>query len=184
MIIQRSVVLLAAWLTSTCTAAIGGQVDNTVFHTLSTQFRGPGMSLDVFNGGPKDNFTHLQPTGSFSGQFWHFVLETAATATTPNIYRLRSQFRHFLCLDIDPDNNKAHLAPCGNFSGQLWEVTPDGPMFRMTTVFRGPSMCLDIVNGGPDDNQAHLMPCENVSGQKWVFTRTNFPTPFEHQGDP
>jgi Ricin-type beta-trefoil lectin domain len=179
--IQLSVVFLAAWLASTCTVAAQDptQIDPTFFHKLSTEFRGPGMSLDVFNGGPKDNFTHLQPTADFSGQFWHFVLEHPATATTPHIYKLRSLFRP-MCLDIvngGPDDNKAHLAQCALVSGQEWVATREGGMFRMTTLFRGPSMCLDIVNGGPDNDQAHLTPCGNFTGQKWLLTKTNRPTP-------
>jgi hypothetical protein len=177
--IHQSVVLVAAWLALICAAVAQnpGQVDPGFYQNLSTQFRGSAMSLDVFNGGSKDNFTHLQPTADVSGQFWHFILETPATATTPNIYRIRSLFRS-MCLDIvngGPDDNKAHLATCANVSGQQWVVTPQDGMFRMTTLFRGPSMCLDIVNGGPDNDQAHLAPCGNFSGQKWLLSKTNRP---------
>jgi hypothetical protein len=38
---------------------------------------------------------------------------------------------------------------------------------RLTTEFRGPGMCLDVVNGGPDDGQTELQPCGDFSGQLW-----------------
>lgn len=34
-------------------------------------------------------------------------------------------------------------------------------------AFRGPRMCLDIVNGGPRNNFAALRRCGNFSGQQW-----------------
>lgn len=37
----------------------------------TTDFRGPGMCLDVVNGGPRDGYTHLTPCGAFTGQLWH-----------------------------------------------------------------------------------------------------------------
>jgi hypothetical protein len=37
---------------------------------LTTKFRGPGMCLDIFNGGPNDNQPHLQQCANFSGQNW------------------------------------------------------------------------------------------------------------------
>jgi hypothetical protein len=39
--------------------------------------------------------------------------------------------------------------------------------FRLSTLFRGPNMCLDIFNGGPKNNQPHLANCANLSGQLW-----------------
>ena len=58
------------------------------------------MKLDVFNGGPKNNLTRLEPDQDVSGQFWRFVANGDGT-------------------------------------------------FRLSTLFRGPRMCLDIFNGGP-----------------------------------
>ena len=64
---------------------------------------------------------------------------------------------------------------CGNLSGQLWVVivTKDGDAVRLTTLFRGPGMCLDIFNGGPNNDQPHLTKCSNFSGQLWVLTKTD-----------
>ena len=39
-------------------------------YRLSTQFRGTGMPLDVFNGGPNYNQPHLTKCVNYSGQFW------------------------------------------------------------------------------------------------------------------
>jgi hypothetical protein len=74
------------------------------------------MKLDVFNGGPKNNLTRLEPDQDVSGQFWRFV---------------------------------------GNGDGT----------FRLSTLFRGPRMCLDIFNGGRNNNQPHLVRCGNFTGQ-------------------
>jgi hypothetical protein len=48
-------------------------VDQSFYYKLSTPFRGDGMKLDVFNGGPKNNLTRLEPDQDVSGQFWRFV---------------------------------------------------------------------------------------------------------------
>jgi hypothetical protein len=45
---------------------------------------------------------------------------------------------------------------------------PDGPT-RLTTEFRGPGLCLDVVNGGPRNHQAWLDTCQDVTGQSWIF---------------
>jgi len=82
------------------------------------------MKLDVFNGGPKNNLTRLEPDQDVSGQFWRFV---------------------------------------GNSDGT----------FRLSTLFRGPSMCLDIFNGGANNNQPHLVNCTNFTGQLWMLTKTD-----------
>ena len=37
---------------------------------LTTKFRGPGMCLDIFNGGANDNQPHLVPCSDFTGQLW------------------------------------------------------------------------------------------------------------------
>ena len=47
--------------------------------------------------------------------------------------------------------------------------TEDGH-YRLTTMFRGDAMCLDVVNGGPRNNQTQLTPCGNFSGQLWRIT--------------
>ncbi len=55
-----------------------------------------------------------------------------------------------------------------DFTGQQWRLTrqPAGH-YQLTTAFRGPRMCLDVVNGGPRNNQAELRPCGNFTGQQW-----------------
>jgi len=148
-------------------------IDENFYYKLSTQFRGNGMKLDVFNGGPKNNLTRLDADQDVSGQFWRFMGNADGT------FRLSTLFRgDGTCLDIfngGPNNNQPHLTKCGNFSGQLWVIilTKDGDAVRLTTLFRGPGMCLDIFNGGPNNDQPHLTKCSNFSGQLWVLTKTD-----------
>ncbi len=146
-------------------------VDENFYYKVSTQFRGDGMKLDVFNGGPKNNLTRLEPDQDVSGQFWRLVGNGDGT------YRLSTLFRGpRMCLDIfngGPNNNQPQLRRCGNFTGQFWNLNEDGDAIRLTTNFRGPRMCLDIFNGGPNNNQPHLAPCGNYTGQLWTFTRTD-----------
>jgi hypothetical protein len=148
-------------------------IDQSFYYKLSTQFRGNGMKLDVFNGGPKNNLTRLESDQDVSGQFWRFVGNGDGT------FRLSTLFRGpGMCLDIfngGANNNQPHLVNCANFSGQLWNimVTEGGDLVRLTTKFRGPGMCLDIFNGGPNDNQPHLVNCAKLSGQLWTLTKTD-----------
>jgi hypothetical protein len=70
-------------------------------------------------------------------------------------------------------NNKTRLTPCGNYTGQFWSLAPLGDdKYRMTTEFRGPNMCLDVVNGGRDNNDTQLTSCGNYSGQIWTVRPT------------
>jgi hypothetical protein len=143
--------VLVAWLPS---SALDQSVDQSFYYKLSTQFRGNGMKLDVFNGGPKNNLTRLEPDQDVSGQFWRFVGNGNGT------FRLSTLFRGpNMCLDIfngGPKNNQPHLANCANLSGQLWNilVTQDGDMVRLTTKFRGPGMCLEHLQRWPKQQSA------------------------------
>jgi hypothetical protein len=163
-----AIAIMTAWLPA---SALAQQADPSFYYKLSTQFRGDGMKLDVFNGGPKNNMTRLEPDQDVSGQFWRLVRNADGT------FRLSTQFRGpGMCLDISnggPNNNQPHLTRCANFSGQLWEIREDGDAVRLTTKFRGPNMCLDIFNGGPNNNQPHLTRCANLSGQLWKLTKTD-----------
>jgi hypothetical protein len=148
-------------------------IDPSFYYKLSTQFRGLGMKLDVFNGGPKNNLTRLEPDQDVSGQFWSFGSNGDGT------FRLSTLFRGpGMCLDVfnaGPNNNQPHLVKCANFTGQFWNIlaTEGGDQIRLTTKFRGPGMCLDIFNGGANDNQPHLVRCSNFTGQLWTLTKTD-----------
>src|SRR5258706_2033296 len=61
----RLLLAVAALLASLLTPAAAQSVDPSVYYKLSTQFRGDGMKLDVFNGGPKNNLTRLEPDNSW-----------------------------------------------------------------------------------------------------------------------
>src|SRR5262249_39714497 len=95
---------LVAWLLTPTSAQ---SVDQSFYYKLSTQFRGNGMKLDVFNGGPKNNLTRLEPDQDVSGQFWRFVGNGDGT------FRLSTLFRGpDMCLDIfngGANNNQPHL---------------------------------------------------------------------------
>jgi Ricin-type beta-trefoil lectin domain len=162
--------ILLLWVPTPSTAQY---VDQGFYYKLSTQFRGTGMKLDVFNGGPKNNLTRLEPDQDLSGQFWRF--EGNADGT----FRLSTQFRGLeMCLDIfngGPKDNQPHLTRCANLSGQHWNIKQDGDAVRLTTQFRGPGRCLDIFNSGPNNNQPHLSKCANLSGQLWTLTKTDKP---------
>ncbi|WP_167591798.1 RICIN domain-containing protein [Jiella endophytica] len=151
-------------------SASAQQFDLRYFQTLSTEFRGGDMRLDVYNGGPKNDMTHLAPAADVSGQYWKL------TPAGNGYYRLTTMFRgQGMCLDVfngGQRNNQVHLAPCGNYSGQFWRFQRDGETYRLTTQFRGPKMCLDIYNGGADDNEPHLTRCANYSGQFWQVSPT------------
>jgi hypothetical protein len=68
-------------------AASAQSIDPSFYYRLSTQFRGDGMKLDVFNGGPKNNLTRLEPDQNVSGQFWRF------TGNGDGSFRLTTLFR-------------------------------------------------------------------------------------------
>lgn len=144
------------------------------YYRLTTQFRGNGMCLDVFNGGPKNNMVHLTQCADFSGQYWHLKGPDAN-----GWQRLTTMFRgEEMCLDIfngGKYNNQPHLTKCANFSGQYWKLKKlgSGGKYRLTTQFRGDDMCLDIFNGGAQNNQPHLTKCANFTGQFWKLTKTN-----------
>jgi hypothetical protein len=94
------------------------------YYRLTTQFRGDGMCLDIFNGGEFDNMPHLAPCADFTGQYWKFRQDGGR-------FRLVTRFRgDAMCLDVfngGAMNNMLHLAPCANFSGQFWmKIPPTG----------------------------------------------------------
>jgi hypothetical protein len=164
------VLALLAWAPAIATAQ---SIPDGYYYKLSTEFRGLNMKLDVFNGGPKNNMTRLEPDQNVTGQFWRI------TRIDGGWYQLSTQFRGSnMCLDIfngGARDNEPHLARCGNLTGQHWKISGDNHMFRLTTEFRGPDMCLDIFNGGDNNNQPQLRQCGNFTGQAWTLTRTGTP---------
>lgn len=136
-----------------------------VYYKLTTKFRGAGMPLDVYNGGPQNNKTRLDRDQNVTGQSWRFE------ETNDGYVRLTTKFRgQGMCLDINPQNNRAELRPCGNFTGQFWQIEPDKSWVRLSTKFRGPDMCLDI---NPPNNHPELRRCGDFSGQFWMLRKAN-----------
>lgn len=143
------------------------------FVHLSTDFRGPNMRLDVFNGGSKNNMTHLVLAQNFSGQFWKFI------PSLNNGYRMVTLFRgNNMCLDVADSGSQVgqpYLRPCSSTVGRNWYVrAASRTRVRLVTDFRGEEMCLDIFNGGTNNNTPHLTDCENFSGQFWTLTPSRF----------
>lgn len=165
---MRFVMKLAAFAALASTPALAQHFDDGVYYRLTTQFRGPNMALDVYNGGDKDNMTHLTRSRDLSGQYW------ALSPVSHGFYRLTTMFRgDDMCLDVfngGERNNEVHLSQCGNYTGQFWKFTPSGDGYRLTTQFRSRNMCLDIANGGDNNNEPHLAPCGNYTGQFWHLT--------------
>lgn len=168
--LYQTMLAAAGALAAMASVAQAQQFDTGVYYTMTTEFRGPNMRLDVFNGGADNNFTHLTKAEDVSGQYWR--LKPAENG----YWRLTTMFRgNNMCLDVvngGPRNNQTQLVKCGNFSGQLWQMRNDGKAMRLTTSFRGSDMCLDIINGGPKNNQPELVKCDNYSGQFWVLKPT------------
>ena len=139
------------------------------YYKLSTQFRGTGMPMDVFNGGAYDNQARLDKDQNVGGQYWRFVPAGQGS------YNLTTAFRGpGMCLDINPPTNRPELRACGNYTGQFWQIVPAGSWVRLTTTFRGPGLCLDI---DPASNQPELRSCGNYTGQFWKLTQTNRSAP-------
>jgi hypothetical protein len=84
MIGSRSAALVTALLACLSNPASAQSIDQGFYYKLSTQFRGNGMKLDVFNGGPKNNMTRWEPDQDVSGQFWRFAANGDGT------FRLRA----------------------------------------------------------------------------------------------
>jgi hypothetical protein len=170
----RLATLLAALVGCLSAPAWAQSIDQGFYYKLSTQFRGNGMKLDVFNGGPRNNMTRLEPDQDVSGQFWRFAGNADGT------FRLSTLLRGpGMCLDVfngGPNDNQPHLADCDDLSGQAWRIVlaGDGELVHLTTEFHGPGICLDIFNEGPTDNQPYLAECNDVvSSQFWMLTKTD-----------
>ena len=143
------------------------------YYRLMTKFSGPGMCLDVINGGARNNTTHLVTCGDYSGQKWRFI------SADRGFYRLTTRFRGAqMCLDVyddGPRKNEVYLTPCADYSGQFWRVQQNHKWYRLTNSFLGTQSCLTIA-GSP-----HLMPCTNSLRQLWLLQRTPETVPRDTQ---
>src|SRR5262245_19647860 len=96
------------------TPSLAQSPDPNLYYKLSTQFRGTGMPMDVFNGGPQNNQARLDRDQNVTGQNWRFIPAENGS------YRLTTEFRGpGMCLDINPSTNRPELRTCGNFTGQF-----------------------------------------------------------------
>jgi hypothetical protein len=145
--------------------------DSNLYHRLSTEFRGQNRALDVFNGGPNKNMTHLTALQDTPGQYWRFQPNQDGS------YRVTNKLRGpDTCLDVfngGSNDGQPYLVKCSNASGQGWKLKSDGTWIRFTTLFRGPGICLDIINDGSNNDQPYLAPCAAFSGQFWLLSRTD-----------
>lgn len=172
--IKISRLLLAVVAASAFSYKAHAQIDSEYYYTLTTQFRGSGMKLDVYNGGAKNHFAHLSD-GNKTGHYWHL-----GTPDADGWFYVANRFtREGLCLDVvngGPDNNQLRMTQCGNYSGQKWRLIRVGRYYQIKSQFRG-ALCLDIINGGPNNNLPHLTTCNlTLTGQRWVVRKTNVAT--------
>ena len=58
--------VLVTWFVAPASAQ---SIDQNFYYKMSTQFRGNGLKLDVFNGGARNNMTCLEQVQDVSGQF-------------------------------------------------------------------------------------------------------------------
>lgn len=145
--------------------------DANFYHRLSTQFRGQNRALDVFNGGPNKNMTHLTALQDAFGQYWRFQRNQDGS------YRVTNKLRGpDTCLDVfngGSNDGQPYLVKCSNVSGQAWKLKSDGTWVRFITQFNGSGMCLDIINDGSNNDQPYFAPCGIFSGQFWLLSRTD-----------
>src|SRR5262249_9477138 len=174
---RRIVVMIKRLLMSVSLALVPGisfaqSIDQNVYYKLSTQFRGSEMKLDVFNGGPKNNMTRLEPDQDVAGQFWRFAKNPDGT------FRLTTVFRGpNVCLDIfngGSNNNQPQLARADTNCGQYGSVlrTVDDEFAGFNTQCRCPGLCLDILNGGQSNKQPLHTKCNDFAGQISILTKT------------
>ena len=89
----RFVPVIAGMLAWLLTPTSAQSVDQSFYYKLSTQFRGNGMKLDVFNGGPKNN---LEPGSRCLGPVLEIRRERRRYLSPINsVPRPRHVLRHF-----------------------------------------------------------------------------------------
>ena len=150
----------------------------TSFHPSPTQayrltnlFTGYALALDVVNDAGPTSSGKLQmaASGSFSGQYWHFVPNPSSASST---YALYTQFLGpNKRLDVyGDDKTKPHLADSGNYSGQIWTISSWGDgTWRLTNDYSGSGLHLDVYS----DTKEPFLGDGDHTGQHWVFTPIN-----------
>ena len=115
MISPHAAPVIALCLTWVSAPASAQSIDQSFYYKLSTEFRGIGMKLDVFNSGPKNNFTRLESEKNVTGELWRLRGNGDGT------FRLSTKFRGAnMCLDIfngGPNNNQPHPTKSGQVRG-------------------------------------------------------------------
>jgi hypothetical protein len=145
-----------------------GAIDPNFYYRLSTQLRGADMSLDVFDGGSKNNMTHLERCFRailevFAGRPWFLP-------THLQCFVVRTCALIFSTADPTTISHTWRLAPMFRGSSGISVLRLAGFDSPQNS---GGGMCLDIFSGGPDNNQPHLAPCANFSGQFWLLSQTD-----------
>lgn len=143
--------------------------DATKWYRLTTQFTGPGKSLDVINDANDDQL-QLAANGNYLGQSWRIV------KMNNGYYRLTNEFQGATkSLDIVNSGklNQLRLASTGRYSGQYWRIEklPNG-YYRLTTKFQGEGKSLDVVNDA-NDNKLQLATTGPYTGQFWKIEEFN-----------
>lgn len=70
-------------------------------------------------------------------------------------------------------NDAARIDPLAEVQSQFWRIVVAGDGFaRITSMFRGPWVCLDVVNeGGFLKGGAEMRPCTGAPTQSWRLVR-------------
>ena len=148
-------------------------------YRMTTQWKGTGKSLGVLIDG-KDNQLRLQNSQVIVSQEWKI------TKISGSWYRFTNNWVPGKSIDGPPPI----LAPTGKFSGQYWKFTkvskvPTDPIkvpqvkkfdtgyyYRLTTMFKGDGLSLDVVNDANDD-KLKLAKTGGFYGQYWRLTEVD-----------
>jgi M6 family metalloprotease-like protein len=153
------------------------------WYRLSSEFLGDGFSLESSD---PDGGARMDPTGSFTGQYWRFL------PTGNGYYWMVSRYcGEAYALESNEPPGRSLISRRGNFTGQLWKIIPQqGGYYRLTSMFmenRPKEYALE----SNDPGKGSLMtPWGPFSGQMWklrplgpVEPNVAIP-PLDPKGDP
>ena len=133
-------------------------------YNFTTKFRGPGMCLDVYTSGPKNNRARMTPCAGTPSQTWQLVRATGGA------YHLTTLLGGpGMCLGViekGPGANNLGLAKCADTASQNWTLRTTNGAMKMTSTYKG-GICAEVINGQADDNDIAFVKCANTTGQIW-----------------
>jgi len=160
---------LALLLNLGLTTVMFSQNSSPKYYRLTTQWQGESKSLDIINNG-ENNRLKLANTKNVSSQYWQII------SLGNGYFRFTNKWLgQEKSIDLLQEGNYyiPQIAGTGNFSGQNWKLSKvDGSdeFFRLSTMWQGDGLALDIVNDGEKNNKPRLSNVGNYSGQFWKLT--------------